>query len=123
MAHYVHSVPGRLRVQCRTLKGQHHLAESARIHLHRVGGVLSAELRPVTGSIVVSYDGTRTSSQAILEALRAGGYIRHVPPESPRERSASRFSGAGSKIRGKVVDKLVETVIERSALALIGALI
>jgi hypothetical protein len=123
MAQYLHSVPGRLRVQCRTLKGKDHLADSARSHLHRLGGVISTDLRPLTGSIVVSYDSTRTSSGAILEALRDGGYIREIPRASAGAPSVSRLGGVGSKIGDKVVDKLLETVIERSALALIGALV
>jgi copper chaperone CopZ len=121
MVHFIHHVPGRLRVKTATIKGQGVIADKAIAHLGGVQGITSAAANPVTGSIVVNYDAAKVSAERVLESLRQGGYIRdtvHAPLLRP---------AAGPRIAERVSDtvlnKLIETMVERSAAALIGAII
>jgi copper chaperone CopZ len=121
MVHFIHHVPGRLRVKTATIKGRGVLADKAIAHLGALEGITSAAANPVTGSIVINYDAARMSAGRVLDSLRQGGYIQEVVDGHP-ERPA-----AGSRLAGRVGDtllnKVIETVVERSAVALIGALI
>jgi hypothetical protein len=76
----------------------------------------------VTGSIVVNYDTEAVSSGAILITLRERGYITEVVQlqGAVTERTGSAFT---SKVADRLVNKVVETVLERSAVALVAALI
>ena len=122
MAEYIHHVPGRLRVKTRALKRNECNAAIVREHLDGILGVTGSEINMVTGSVVIRYDAGITDSRAILDGLAARLDLRAVPPVEPRG-----GRGAGSAIAGraggKLLDKLIETAVERSALALIGALI
>ena len=119
MAHYVDHVPGRLRVQIPALKKNVSKARQLELYLNGVHGVLKSEVSIVTGSIVIKYDVGLASSTAILNSLRDEGFIRNVQADylvtykvDPAQKVADRF-----------MEKLVETALERSAMALIAALI
>jgi copper chaperone CopZ len=122
MSHYIHHVPGRLRVRSLQIKRNGAVAADAKRALESMEGVLVAEVSTVTGSIVVNYDTEAVSSGAILITLRERGYITEVVQlkGTVTERTGSAFT---SKVADTLVNKVVETVLERSAVALVAALI
>lgn len=125
MAYFIHHVPGRLRVKSQKLKRNESFGRIIRDHLGRFDGVLSVELSVVTGSVVILYDTELTSAQAILEFLQTTGFSQD-PGQAPAFAAAPAAvarSSSGPRVSDKVLNKIVETVIERSAVALIAALI
>lgn len=118
MSHYIHHLPGRLRVKSPHLKGDARRADAARTHVGSLEGVLSAEANPLTGSLLISYDVNRVGAEALLDALRHQGHVAgHTPlPGIPSP-------GYGQRLSDTVVNKLVETALERSATALIAAIL
>ncbi|MGQ9684941.1 MAG: HMA2 domain-containing protein [Thiobacillaceae bacterium] len=118
MSRYIHHVPGRLRVKSPGLKRNE--AEAARTvaHMQHLHGVASAEVNTVTGSLLIRYDINLVAAQTLLNTLRGLG---HVQPE-PGHGVHYQGPGLGQKISDTVVNKLVETVLERSATALVAAL-
>jgi hypothetical protein len=122
MAEYIHHVPGRLRVKSRVLKRNERAAAIAREHLDAVPGVTGSQINMITGSVVVRYDTGITDSRVILEGLAARLDLRAIPPVEPRGgHRAGTTIAAG--VGRKLLDKVIETAVERSAMALIGALI
>jgi len=122
MAHYIHHVPGRLRVKTPAVKRNETQARLARETLEGTEGITAIDVNVVTGSIVINYDHRVGDGGAILDLLRERGYITRVPSSKgisvfPNE------AGVGQKVTDIVVSKLVETVLERSATALIAAII
>ena len=119
MAHYIHHVPGRLRVNTPLLKKNEPRARQLRSYLEGINGILQIETSIVTGSVVIRYDRCLVSSMLILNSLYDLGYIQHT----------DTLSGPahGTPVTPKVVDifvqKLMETALERSAVALVAALI
>jgi hypothetical protein len=83
-------------------------------------GVLDAEINILTGSIVIKYDARLVSSTTILGALRDQGYI-HRTDATPHQ--AAHGVHLPQKIADAFIAKLVETAVERSAIALIAAVI
>ena len=146
MSHYVHHVPGRLRVKTPTLKRNE--AEAARVRrlLAEFKGVLTHDVKTLTGSITIYYDMALTEAHTILAVLKEQGFIGGttalVQPE-PRVRAAfspaapsapttwglskdalSRFGSSLGEALGKVIFGLVlEKIAERSAIALIKAIL
>ena len=119
MAYYVHHVPGRLRVQIPALKKNVSKARQLELYLHGMHGVLKYEVSIVTGSIVTKYDVRLVSSTTILNSLRDGGFIHNVHPCHPLTYKVD----PAQKVTDTFVEKLVEAALERSAMALIAALI
>jgi copper chaperone CopZ len=121
MACYVHHVPGRLRVKTLDSKNDPVRREQIRSCLQEINGVLEAEANPITGSIVLKYDVCRVSPAVILDKLRNQGYIPAtyaiaVDCAAPGVRPVQ-------KLTDTLVTKLAEMALERSAAALIAAII
>jgi hypothetical protein len=123
---YYHHIPGRLRVRCETVRRNEKRAAEAKRLLAAVPGVESADVNPLTGSIVARYSPGAVTPDVILGVLREQGYLCSVP-EMPRSRvgySSSRTeSDLGSSLARKVATSLVEVALERSVVALVGALL
>jgi hypothetical protein len=120
MSHYIHHLPGRLRVKSPHIKRNAHRADEARRHFSGLDGVLSAEASTVTGSLLITYDVNRVGAETLLASLRHLGHVAGpdaqpgmpIPSDNPMQR-----------LSDSVVNKLVETAIERSATALIAAIL
>ncbi|MCS6786418.1 MAG: hypothetical protein NZ524_05230 [Thiobacillaceae bacterium] len=117
MSPYIHHVPGRLRVKSPGLKRNPHAAQEAVRYLQQVEGVMHTEANPVTGSLLIHYDHNRVAAQTLLNSLRSLGHLPpgQVPP------LPLQGPGWGQQLSDRIVQKLVETALERSATALIAA--
>ncbi len=74
MKHYVHDIPGRLRVRNSILKNPA-AHETVRKLLSALVGIQRAEFGLVTGSLTVFYHEKVISSENILETLERAGYF------------------------------------------------
>ena len=108
MLQAVHHVKGRLRIHHRGIKRDHRYAARFCDVVRCLPGVYAATARPRTGSVVIEYDWRLTDCAALLRLLGA------MPPARPR---------MGEKLVERLGQVLVERLLERSASALIGALI
>jgi hypothetical protein len=131
MSHYLHHVPGRLRVKTQTLKNGGERAIEARQLLEDLAGVEAIELNQVTGSMLVRYDEARVTSSQILGLLVAKDVINLLPkPQRPglRDRAPSDRRGqivehVTDSLTKFLTDFIVEKVLQRAAVALIGAIV
>jgi copper chaperone CopZ len=123
MTHYVHHVPGRLRVKTPMLKRQELRAREVKSYLQNIVGVLEVEISTVTGSAVIKYDPSQVNSMVLLNSVRDLGLVH--PEHASRHHGG--MTNAGSPLANTVANtffnKLVETAIEKSAIALIAAVI
>jgi len=96
-----------------------------RFLLETVQGVEEIEVRPVTGSVTIYYDPEITSSEALLNVLEQDGYVSKMA--NPAMQSASGSDRQTEQIGDAVGKALfgfaVEKIVERSAMALIAAVI
>lgn len=120
MSTYIHHVPGRLRIKSPRLKRNAHAAEQTRDHIESLHGVHSTEVNTVTGSLLIKYDSSLVGGQTLLNTLRSLG---HLMPHHTHDEIHYQGPGIGQKVSDTVVNKLLETVIERSATALIAAIL
>lgn len=87
-------------------------------------GVLNTEINTITGSVIVKYDVRRIGSEAILMLFRERGYLASKAQVALTQSLAipKKTSRVGKKVGAKVLDMLVEKAVERSIIALIGAI-
>ena len=127
MNHYIHHVPGRLRVRDARLKRNPEAVAAARSMVCAIDGVLDVSISEVTGSVVVAYDRDVTCPHTLLEELKRHGCCNHastLPQQAAPAQAVSRaLSGAGNAMGKAVFGVMVEKLVERSAVALIGALL
>jgi len=124
MTHYVHHVPGRLRIKAPQLKRNERHGLALRQALDSAHGVVDTEVNTLTGSVVINYDQHATTPHHIWDHLRAHGLIdaklklEHAG-DAVSETMRSAAQTAGKFAAGFVLEK----VLERSAFALIGAIL
>jgi hypothetical protein len=123
MSHYLHNVPGRLRVKIPQLKGNDARSEEARRMLLAIEGVNDIRINTVTGSILVTYDAVRVDYRDLLEALREGKLFDHSKAVSNDQYIYEASLKAGTMLKKALVGTLVEKAFEGSAFSLLIALI
>lgn len=127
MIHPVHHVPGRLRLRMPAIKHSDHHADAVGRVLGQTDGVLRHAISPVTGSVVVHYAPGRCDPQQLVERLRelapppaANQALTVWQPAAP---STGKNDGLLQRVGHSVATSLAEKLIERSALALVAALL
>ncbi|MGD2075138.1 MAG: heavy-metal-associated domain-containing protein [Gammaproteobacteria bacterium] len=128
MARYVHHVPGRLRIKSDCLKRNEARAGEVRKLLRDHEGVVSVLTNTVTGSLLIGYDPGQVQPDQLIQALKRAGCCadstRLPDTAAPwAHRLSSSLAGAGQTAGKAVVGVLVEKMVERSAIALIGAVL
>jgi hypothetical protein len=128
MTHYIHHVPGRMRVRSPRIKGNRDNAERLRQTLVQLIGVTGIETNPVTGSVVISYCPERLGPDDLVAVMKEDGYL---DPDFvlDGQRSGQAAQGAAPPevalhwVGKTVLTVLVEKLVERSASAVFTALI
>ncbi len=126
MSHYVHHVPGRLRIKVPQLKRNNNRAADLESLLANQDGILGSEINVLTGSVVINYDRSVCSAEQIMTAMRAE---RHLAAEAQLAKKPAKdgISGSvanvGDNIAKALMGFVVEKALERSATALIGAIL
>lgn len=127
MVSYVHHVPGRLRIKMAGLKHNTRAAAEIERLLGEFPGILRCEASTVTGSVIVGYDPGVTDTDRIIDHLKvhAGIYVDSaVRIATAGEDALGRTLSAVGEAAGKALfGFVVEKAMERSAIALIGALL
>jgi hypothetical protein len=131
MSHYVHHVPGRLRIKSQAFKNNEENAALARTLFQGLAGVHAIELNGLTGSLLVRYDKSLLSSNKILGLLVANGFISHLPDLGrrpvPRRISARLRNHAirnlVTALPRIIADAVIEKLLQRAALALVAAVV
>ena len=116
-----HDVPGRIRFAIPALKGSPAKAQAVGPHIGAVRGVRAARVSPVTGSLIVEYDGAAQARERIFAAVHEAGY-RLRPRASSREstKSSSSWHSMVSGTFAKTVARMIaEEALHAAVLAII----
>jgi NADPH-dependent curcumin reductase CurA len=124
MSHYLHHVPGRLRIKTSHLKRNEAKAEKVRTLLEAVEGILACQVNTITGSAVVTYEPELTTPERILHLLKEYEYVAaHVSVGKANASVARTVDNITENVGKAIFGVVVEKALERSALALIGAIL
>ncbi|MEY6432115.1 HMA2 domain-containing protein [Thioalkalicoccus limnaeus] len=117
MSHYIHHIPGRLRVRSNSFRCRTAAAQTAHDQLMAMDGVSHVRLNPRAGSITVQYDPdlvTRSQLLAVLEDAGCAGVMA---------RGADASSQVGQLFGKALVGAIVNKAVERSAVKLVSVLL
>jgi copper chaperone CopZ len=131
MSHYLHNLPGRLRLKTRSLKNSEDKAAEIRALLRQLPGIETIEINLLTGSMLVRYDTTSITSAQILGFLVTNSVITSIPetvsrPASKRLDGSMRARATESLVEmaaGSLADFVIEKVLQRAAGVVISAVI
>jgi hypothetical protein len=131
-----HQFHGRVRLRFPQLKGAPLLAAQVAASVRQVEGVVSVEPSPATGSMLVVHGiggaGELQFWSALEQALALHGLSTRDEATARQQRAAPSHGGdaggafgasVAGQVAGKFVDALVGKLAERSALALVAALL
>jgi hypothetical protein len=114
MSHYIHHVPGRLRIRTSTLRCSPARVRAGIAALEALEGVNSVTLNPRAGSLTVLYDPDRRSQHDLLAAVEEAGCLQGA------RQHAAAAAGDVAEAFGKA---LVGALVQRTAQSLIAALL
>ena len=123
MSHYIHDIPGRLRVRTPAIQRNHYLAHEVSGSLAMLRGIHTVTVKVVTGSIVIHYDQRVIRSREIIATLTHAGYF-----DPKKAITHDDYLHDACVKTGKIVWKaffgaFVDTALEGSALSFIAILI
>ncbi len=124
--HYIHFVPGRLRVRADAVRGCPAVAERIHSRLLAIRGVHSVTVNDLIGSILICYDHHAVSLDEVWSILVAVNCVREgeapAPSVSTAKSNKSLPTWAGWAVDA-VAGAVVQKVAEASVMALVRALI
>jgi copper chaperone CopZ len=123
MGHYIHHVPGRLRIRTPKLKRDELRAKAAEQLLLTIPGIHSTRANTVTGSVTLTYQREAVNPKTILDLLERHGYYNPETVQHADGQWHDMAARTGDKLGKALFGMVVEKAIERSAGALIGALL
>lgn len=125
MSSYVHHVPGRMRVKCASLKRNEAKAGSLREGLLNLEGVTRVEANTITGSLVIHYHRDITDTKQLTSFLdcKGGIHTQSIEGVPAHHNPVAGMTQVGGWLGKAVFGAVLEKVIERSALALVAAII
>lgn len=124
--HYIHHVPGRLRVRTAVVKGNEKRATAVKALLQSTEGVRAVAVNPLTGSVTIHYDEKITNSSAVLDVLNREGYPvsqTSVPAVGLASPAVVPSSQLGSALAAAAATFLVKTAIEYSLRAVVASVL
>ncbi|MBK1646010.1 hypothetical protein CKO25_15405 [Thiocapsa imhoffii] len=117
MSHYIHHVPGRIRIRSSSFRCDPISARKAESELRATEGIRDIRVNPRAGSITVHYDPAHTSQAQILARLEQIGCLgTSIRTDLGTKRVHEAF---GKALVGAVMQKAVE----RSALRIVSVLL
>jgi hypothetical protein len=125
MPTYNHHITGRMRTRYPQLKNNPARARGVEVAIRKIDGVISVEASTITGSLLVHYDAHETRRTAVLETLfRTKQKLGLKQGPYPRKRNDhAGMPVLAEPVVDKVLGMIVEKCIERSAFALLAALL
>jgi hypothetical protein len=123
MSHYIHSVPGRLRVKIPAIKHRPYAACKVENLFEHLEGITSVQAKALTGSLKISYDPESVDLKRLLNILSTNGYIDSVPQKQNKSSQyavATRLTQACGKA---LINWAVSKGLESRGLGLLAVII
>ncbi|MEW6587299.1 MAG: HMA2 domain-containing protein [Nitrospirota bacterium] len=123
MSHYIHNVPGRLRVKSPVVKKNTDAAVEIRKILSAMNGIATVDINLTTGSVLINYNLAAVQYKDIVGMLQRKGYFdtsKAITNDQYIQRAASK---AGNIVGKAIFGTFVEKAFEGSALSFITLLI
>ena len=123
MTHYMHHVPGRLRIRNHLFRGNGPLLGEVRRCFRDAEGISEIKVSPVTGSVLIKYNPDRIASDKILEILQDCEYIDLSRAQTLDAKISASVYKASTFIGRHCLGTLVGHSLKPSGLSFLSALL
>jgi len=123
MKHYVHHIPGRLRVTTPWIKRNPTSVERVEGLLTAIRGIDSVVINPVTGSILVEYATDQVGSSQILNLLKKEGYLDLDRAFTNDQYIQAKFSKTARIFSSAISGAFLELALQGTGLSFLALLI
>ena len=121
MLEYVHFVPGRLRLKISELRSEYRAAQ-AEAFVAKIPVVERVVANPATGSLTINFEKNECAARDLWSRLCGKGYASGPFPEPATVRPISIDNPGGNGLGRVLLTAVLEAVVQRSAQALVHAL-
>lgn len=122
MNHYIHQIPGRLRIKSPILKNEKCHREVREL-LSTLKGIEAADLNPTTGSVTVFYDPAQVQGEEIERTFQRRGYFDRSQAITNDQYIHSLVSKAGHIVSRALFGSAAGVALEGTSLAFLSVLI
>lgn len=122
MKHYIHQVPGRLRIKSPILKNEKYHPE-VRDLLSILKGIEASDINPTTGSVTILYDPAKVQGEEIERAFQRSGYFDRSQALTNDQYIHNLVTKAGRIMSRVLLGSVANVVLEGSSLAFLTVLI
>jgi hypothetical protein len=120
--HYIHQIPGRLRIKSPVLRnGKYH--PGVRELLSSLKGIEAAELNPTTGSVTIYYHPAQIHGKDIEKAFERHGYFDRSKAITNDQYFHNLFSKAGHVVSRALFGSAAGVALEGTGLSFLTVLI
>lgn len=123
MNHYIHDVPGRLRIKSPIIKKNRDAEYELKKILGRMSGIATVDINLTTGSLLVNYNPKAVKRDDILNLLQRNGYFDASKAVTNDQYIHSAASKAGMAIGKALFGAFIGTFLEDSPLSFLTILI
>jgi hypothetical protein len=121
--HYLHHLPGRLRVRTPILKRNPQKAVEVQTFLENTRGVKFVKLNPVTGSVMILYTPSEIPGSALIESMTDAGYVRPDLALAAERNLDEAMSRAGRVLARAAAGVVLDQLLADSPLGLIAVIV
>ena len=122
----VHHIAGRLRLKFPELKNRRDLSHAVEKAIRALPMVRLAQVNVVTGSLLIHYYARGTQQTILLQSIQdilANQFGLRLPDKHAGKSTANVSRSDSNVLAERLTEMIVEKMMERSALALLGLLI
>jgi copper chaperone CopZ len=120
--HYIHQIPGRLRIKSPILKNEKYHPEVREL-LSTLRGVEAAELNPTTGSVTIFYDPGQVQGKEIEKAFQRHGYFDRSKAVTNDQYIHNAVAKAGQIVSRALFGSAAGVALEGTGLSFLTAII
>lgn len=122
MNHYIHQIPGRLRIKSPILKREQYHREVREL-LSTLKGIEAADLNPTTGSVTILYDPAQIHGEDIEKAFQRRGYFDRSQAITNDQYIHNLVSKAGQIVSRALFGSAAGVALEGTGLSFLTVLI
>ncbi len=123
MNHYVHNVPGRLRLRNTLFKNSAVHYDVQKVLVNMGHGIGTADFNTTTGSLLINYDPKEINHEDILNALELAGFY-HPDKMVTNDQVVHHMTAKAFKLVSKTVSgAFIESALEGTGLSFLAILL
>ena len=123
MSHYIHHIPGRLRVKTPLIKRNYNLAFEIEELLSPINGIHTIVINPVTGSILIEFSTDTVGASTILNVLKRAGHLDLSKTLTNDQYIQAKVSKTAKIFWSAVSGAFVETALAGTGLSFLAFLL